>query len=253
MIELVHFSKSYHSSPAVHDVSLHCASGRITGLLGENGAGKTTILRAVCAEHIATSGQVLVNGIDAAENPAAVRSLVGFVPEQANLPSEYTVRELLSMTAHLHGVQNVQKELSRVSELCAIGDVLGKKIHALSKGYRERVAFARALIFNPPVLVLDEPASGLDPAQIVRMRALVSSLAPSHTILLSTHLMQEVDALCDEICILHKGRSVAQGTAQEIAREAGTNTLEEAFFKLTQGENPLENAQSGESQQGESQ
>lgn len=248
MIELVHFSKSYHSSPAVQDVSLQCASGRITGLLGENGAGKTTILRAVCAGHFATSGQVLVNGIDAAENPAAVRSLVGFVPEQPNFPAEYTVRELLLMTARLHAVQNVQKELSRVTELCSVGDVLAKKIRALSKGYRERVAFARALIFNPPVLVLDEPASGLDPAQIVRMRALVTSLAPSHTILLSTHLMQEVDALCDGICILHKGRSVAQGTAGEIARQTGTNSLEEAFFKLTQGETPLGEISQGETQ-----
>lgn len=236
MIELTHFSKMYDTVPAVSDFSLICAPGKITGLLGENGAGKTTILKAVSARHIATSGTVCVNGIDTKEDPAAVRRLVGFVPEQAQFPPDYTVRELLLMTASLHQITDPKKAIRDVSALCSIEDVLPKKIRALSKGYRERLAFANALVYVPPVLVLDEPASGLDPAQIVRMRALVKSLSKTHTILLSTHLMQEVDALCDTVCILHKGKSVAQGTASDIIRETGTKTLEEAFFFLTQGE-----------------
>ena len=233
MIELTAFTKKYAATPAVQDVSFACADGTITGLLGENGAGKTTILKAVAAEHVATSGTVHVNGIDAAENPAAVRAVTGFVREQARLPAEYTVREVLALTADLYAVPDRARAISSVAGECGITDVLSQKIGGLSKGYQERVSFARALIYQPPVLVLDEPASGLDPAQIVRMRALVKSLAHGRTILLSTHLMQEVDALCDHICLLHKGRLVAQGTADDIARAQGVATLEEAFFALT--------------------
>lgn len=234
MIELSHFSKLYKHFSAVTDVSLVCKPGCITGLLGENGAGKTTILKAVAGWHCASSGKLLVHGVNAAENPVAVRSLVGFVPESPVFPAEYTVREFLLMTARIHLLPSPERALSDVAELCSISDILSKKIRTLSKGYRERLAFANALIYNPPVLVLDEPASGLDPAQIVRMRALVKELAKTHTILLSTHLMQEVDILCDFICILHKGQSVAQGSAEEIIRKSGKKSLEEAFLQLTQ-------------------
>ena len=236
MIELNSFSKSYQSGEdAVQDITFTCDDGTITGLLGVNGAGKTTILKAAAARHFASAGSVKVNGIDAAENPSLVRTLVGFVPEQASFPSEFTVKEMLTMTAKFHGVQNVSEEVSRVVSLCALDQMYTKKIAVLSKGYRQRLAFANALVFNPPVLVLDEPASGLDPAQIVRMRALIASLAKGHTILLSTHLMQEVDALCDRICILHRGRAAAYGSAEEILRQNQAASLEEAFFKLTQG------------------
>lgn len=234
MIELTAFTKTYASATAVQDVSLVCREGTVTGLIGENGAGKTTILRAVCAQHFATSGSVRVQGIDAAEDPAAVRALTGFAGEQARLPAAYTVRECLAMTAHVHGVSDCAQAVGMVAEQCGIGDVLAQKIGTLSKGYRERVSLANALVHNPPVVVLDEPASGLDPAQIVRMRALITSLAKGRTILLSTHLMQEVDALCDAVLLLHKGRAVAYGTGDEIARAQQVATLEAAFFTLTQ-------------------
>lgn len=234
MIELNAFSKTYDSSPAVRDVSLVCREGTVTGLLGENGAGKTTILRAVCAQHFATGGTVRVMGIDAAERPAEVRALTGMVGESERLPAEYTVRECLMMAARIHGVGDRERAVAAAAARCGAEDVLAQRIGTLSKGYKERVSFARALVHNPPVLVLDEPANGLDPAQIVRMRALVSSLAKGRTILLSTHLMQEVDALCDTVCLLHKGRAVAYGTAAEVARANGVATLEEAFIKLTQ-------------------
>ncbi|MBQ7158330.1 MAG: ABC transporter ATP-binding protein [Treponema sp.] len=245
MIELTAFTKIYAATPAVQDFSLTCADGTITGLLGENGAGKTTILKAVAAQHFATSGTVHVNGVNASENPAKVRAITGFVSEQAKLPAEYTVRELLTMTAQLHSVPESAHAVESVAEQCGIIDVLSKKISTLSKGYQERVSFANALVYNPPVLVLDEPASGLDPAQIVRMRALVKSLAKGRTILLSTHLMQEVDALCDTICILHKGRAVAHGTADEIARANGVASLEEAFFALVASSEPSNSENGG--------
>lgn len=279
MIELRSFSKSYSSksAPAVSDFSMTCAKGEITGLLGLNGAGKTTILKAICARHFATSGEVLVEGVNASENAEAVRNLTGFITEEPNLPPEYTVAEFLNMVAQLHGQEkkprihtnehgqekspspsvpptskNKESVISVASVLSAsntssasicvhprlidslsLTELLPKKLRTLSKGQRERVNFAQALIYNPSVLVLDEPASGLDPAQILSMRALVRSLKASHTILLSTHLMQEVEALCDRVYIIHEGKFAASGTPSEIAAAHHCKNLEEAFFLIT--------------------
>lgn len=256
MIQLTAFSKSYASRKnaplAVRDFSMTCKTGEITGILGLNGAGKTTILKAICARHFATSGEVLVEGVNASENPEQVRNLTGFVAEEPNLPGEYTVAEYLNMVAELHGVKETQihadsRRLNkkntpssasirvhpRLIETLSLEELLPKKIRTLSKGQRERVNFAQALIYNPKVLVLDEPASGLDPAQILKMRSLVKSLKTDHTILLSTHLMQEVEALCDRVYIIHEGRLAASGTAEEIAAQFECKNLEEAFFKIT--------------------
>ncbi|MBB5225204.1 ABC transporter ATP-binding protein [Treponema ruminis] len=234
MIQLTAFSKSYTSRKnaplAVRDFSMTCQTGEITGILGLNGAGKTTILKAICARHFATSGEVLVEGVNASENPEQVRNLTGFVAEEPNLPGEYTVEEYLNMVAELHGIKENNPLL--IDQL-SLEELLHKKIRTLSKGQRERVNFAQALIYNPKVLVLDEPASGLDPAQILKMRSLVKSLKADHTILLSTHLMQEVEALCDRVYIIHEGRLAASGTAEEIAAQFECKNLEEAFFKIT--------------------
>ena len=235
MIELTNFSKSYSSksdSFAVKDFSMVCKKGEITGLLGLNGAGKTTILKAICARHFATSGSVLVEGLNASEESEQVREVTGFVAEEPHFPEEYTVFEYLNMVAELHGM-NSKTQIHADERGLDITELLHKKIRTLSKGQRERVNFAQALIYNPSVLVLDEPASGLDPAQIVNMRKLVKSLKSDHTILLSTHLMQEVEALCDRVYIIHEGRLAASGTAEEIARASGCKNLEEAFFKIT--------------------
>ena len=253
MIELTNFSKSYSSkndSFAVKDFSMVCKKGEITGLLGLNGAGKTTILKAICARHFATSGSVLVEGLNASEESEKVREITGFVAEEPHFPGEYTVFEYLKMVAELHGMNSKtrmntdERGLEKKQSACIcvnprlihslyLEELLRKKIRTLSKGQRERVNFAQALIYTPSVLVLDEPASGLDPAQIVNMRALVKSLKSDHTILLSTHLMQEVEALCDRVYIIHEGRLAASGTAEEIARASGCKNLEEAFFKIT--------------------
>ena len=254
MIQLINFSKSYSSKKdafAVEDFSLECKKGEITGLLGLNGAGKTTILKAVTARHFATSGSVLVEGIEAGEESEKVRNLTGFVAEEPNLPGEYTVEEYLNMVASLHGLETQMhadkrrlknNDINSSASICvnprlikelSLEELFPKKIRTLSKGQRQRLNFAQALIHNPRVLVLDEPASGLDPAQIIKMRSLVKSLKKDHTILLSTHLMQEVEALCDCLYIIHEGRLAASGRAEEISRNAGCDSLEEAFFKIT--------------------
>ncbi|MBQ9623756.1 MAG: ABC transporter ATP-binding protein [Treponema sp.] len=254
MIQLINFSKSYSSkSPfAVSDINMTCEKGSITGILGLNGAGKTTILKAITARHFATSGSVLVEGIEAGENAEQVRNLTGFVEEEPKLPGEYTVEEYLSQVFSLHQekeshtdsefLRNSNSKMILRSKIesvwqyensLSISDLLPKKIKTLSKGQRQRVNFAQALIYNPSVLVLDEPASGLDPAQIINMRSLVKSLKDEHTILLSTHLMQEVDSLCDKVYILHQGKIAASGRPDEIASQFKCKNLEEAFFKIT--------------------
>ncbi len=240
MVELINFSKTYKSSKkgdsfAVSNFSMTCKNGEITGILGLNGAGKTTILKAICARHVATKGDVLVDGINASENIEKIREITGFVQEEPDLPKEYTVEEYLRLTASLHKIDfkaAIKSEKSHITELF-LDELLPKKIKALSKGQRERVNFAQALIYNPCTLVLDEPASGLDPAQIINMRALVKSLKKDHTIILSTHLMQEVDSLCDRVYIINDGKLAASGTPQEIINENNCKNLEDAFFKIT--------------------
>lgn len=242
MIELTDFTKIYRTglfqrkdTPAVVSFSMTCTPGTITGLLGPNGAGKTTILKAVCAQHFATSGKVVVENIDVSENPAAVRQCTGFVEEQSILPAEYTVAEYLHFCVTRFGFdkKQIENSIDRVISECAISSVLSKKIGTLSKGYLQRVSFAKALASNPPVLVLDEPASGLDPAQIVRMRELIKNLSKGRTVLLSTHLMQEVDALCSNVYIVSHGTCAAHGTAEAIIKNTNTASLEDAFLKLT--------------------
>lgn len=233
MVELKSFSKKYSSHSenfAVKDFSLVCESAKITGILGLNGAGKTTILKAICAQHFATEGQVLVDLLDASEFPQKIRNLTGFVQEEPDLKPNFTVIEYIKMSAMLHNcpLENVEKVIKE----CSLEEVKFKKIKTLSKGFRERVNFAQALVYNPPVLVLDEPASGLDPNQIINMRALVKELAKEKTIILSTHLMQEAESLCDTICIIFNGQKKIHGTISQILSETGTKSLEEAFMSL---------------------
>lgn len=234
MISIKDLTKSYGSHVAVQDINMECPEGSITGLLGPNGAGKTTILKAITARHFGEKGYVEVEGFDTQNNTAQIRNITGFVMENPDLPGEYYVNEYLKSIAELHNItkEQIRDNLENVKKLCSLKNVWCKKISELSKGYKERVNFAQALVYSPKVLVLDEPASGLDPEQILRMRELVKSLKKDHTIILSTHLMQEVDALCDSVYIINKGKCVASGTATKIASENNCKDLEEAFFKL---------------------
>lgn len=241
MIEVDSFTKIYGTkktdSKAVDGVSFVAQPGVITGLLGPNGAGKTTILKAICALHYPTEGAVRVMGRDVESFPVEVRSLVGYVSEQPALIGSLTAKDFLQYAGELRFAGRagavVADAVERVVEECQLQEVLHKPISHLSKGYRQRLSFAQALLHNPPVLVLDEPVSGLDPAQIRQMRDMIKRLSREKTILLSTHLMQEVEALCQQVHIISRGRLVASGSAQEITATTGTKSFEDAFLKLT--------------------
>lgn len=234
MVSLVDFTKTYNSSVAVDNVNMNFENGKITGILGPNGAGKTTILKAICARHFATKGKVIVNGIDAQDESQKLKKITGFVEESAVLNSSLTVLEYLNFKTELYKVS--KDKINSIIKLCSLEEVINKKVKNLSKGYMERVNFAGALIYDPEVLILDEPATGLDPAQIIKMRSLVKELASSKTIILSTHLMQEAQALCDKIFILNRGKVLAEGSIEQICRQTGCGDLEKSYFKLIESD-----------------
>ncbi|MFI3258400.1 MAG: ABC transporter ATP-binding protein [Spirochaetales bacterium] len=238
MIELQSFTKSYGNTVAAEDVSFIAPSCCVTALAGLNGAGKTTVLKAVCSMHYADSGSVRVNGIDAHDFPIKNKSQIGFVSEQSNFHGEYTVFEFLlcEVAVILSAVAKKQRlqEVFSVTELCSLQEVVFKRIKTLSKGYRQRLSLARCLLGNPSVLVLDEPTSGLDPRQIVEMRNLIENLAVSKTVLISTHLMQEMQALCSHIAVMHKGRLEFFGSEKDLCIKTAQPDLETAFLKLTE-------------------
>jgi ABC-2 type transport system ATP-binding protein len=240
-IRLENFGKNYGNVTAVRGITLTARKGEITGLLGQNGAGKTTILKAVCAIHYPSEGEVWVGGFQTTEDPVKVRMITGYVSEQPALYPSFTGREFLNHIAAIRltalGIPKAEhkERVERVAELCALGeDMLSKRVSALSKGYRQRLALASSLIHDPEILVLDEPTSGLDPVQIHQLRELILSLSKDKTVLLSTHLMQEVEALCTTIHIIHNGMRVLSGTKAELLQQTGTATLEDAFLKTAE-------------------
>lgn len=249
MVEVDSFTKIYSSNKlkdkhskgflAVDSVSFTARPGLVTGLLGPNGAGKTTILKAICGLHYPSSGAVRVMGKDVESFPVEVRGMVGYVSEQPALIASFTAGDFLNYAGKLRFAsksftdETVGQAVERVVEECDLKAVFHRSIGQLSKGYRQRLSFAQALLHNPPVLVLDEPVSGLDPAQIRQMRDMIKRLGRKRTILLSTHLMQEVEALCQIVHIISGGRLVASGSAQEIVASTGARNFEDAFLKLT--------------------
>ncbi len=246
MIELKSFSKSYSSksAPAAANVSLTIPDGSITGLLGPNGSGKTTIMKAICGFHYPTSGSIRITApgspatsFTTDENPELCMKYIGYVPEIPLLPKDMRVLDFLHYAADIHGIskEKSKEACNLVIKECSLEKLLSKKIRTLSKGQQQRVSFAQAIIHNPPNLILDEPVSGLDPAQIIQMRELIQRLSKKTAILMSTHLLQEVYSLCSNICIISDGKIAASGTEEEISIVAGTKNLEEAFVKLTAG------------------
>lgn len=237
MIEVNHFYKSYASQNnneyAVQDVSFIVPKGKIIGLLGPNGSGKTTIMKALCGIHYATKGYVKINEIDLSQTPQAAMQFTGYVPEISVLPKDFSVKNFLEYVCNMHDISDITQAINLVSKQCSLEKILNKKIKNLSKGQQQRVSFAQCLIYNPENLILDEPISGLDPAQIQQMRSLIKELSKTKAILLSTHIMQEVSSLCDEIYILNNGCVVAKGTEKQIAESTQSKNIEEAFIKLT--------------------
>jgi gliding motility-associated transport system ATP-binding protein len=228
MIEVEHLSKSFGGRPAVKDVSFRVAKGEILGFLGPNGAGKTTTMRILTCYMPATSGTARVAGFDIFEQSMEVRRRVGYLPESPPLYDEMTVRSYLDFAARIKGVasRQVRTRIDTVAAKCGLSDVLPRVVGHLSRGYRQRVGLAQALIHDPPVLILDEPTNGLDPAQIVEIRQVIKGLASDHTVIFSTHILPEVTATCSSVVIINYGQAVVAGPLSELAAgERGAQKL----------------------------
>lgn len=219
MIEVRNLTKKYGDKKAVNNISFSVGQGEILGFLGPNGAGKSTTMNMLTGYISSTSGQILINGVDILEDPKKAKSFIGYLPEIPPLYVDMTVEGYLDFMYDLKKCKLPRKaHLKDVCDLCKISDVRGRIIKNLSKGYRQRVGLAQALIGNPPVLILDEPTVGLDPKQILEIRTLIKKLGKSHTVILSSHILPEIQAVCDKIIIINKGVVAADGTADEIAK-----------------------------------
>ena len=228
MIEVQNLTKQYGPVTAVSDVSFRVEDGEILGFLGPNGAGKTTTMRVITGYMPATEGKVVVAGYDVFEKPLEAKRRTGYLPETPPLYPDMTVREYLSFVARIKGVPR-RDTASRVDEAMKktrVADMAGRHCSKLSKGYRQRVGLAQAMIHNPEVLILDEPTAGLDPKQIIETRQLIRDLGGSHTIVLSTHILPEVSQTCHRIVIINKGKVVAVDTPDNLtARLRGSETM----------------------------
>ncbi len=226
MIEISHLVKRYGAKFAVDDISFSVGKGEIVGFLGPNGAGKSTTMNILTGYLSSTSGTATVGGIDILENPYEAKKLIGFLPEQPPLYVDMKVDEYLNFIYELKKCKlNREKHLAEVCEVTKISDVRGRMIKNLSKGYRQRVGIAQALIGNPKVLIFDEPTVGLDPKQIIEIRNLIRNLGSDHTIILSTHILPEVQAVCDRIVIINQGRLIADEKTENITRVVEENRL----------------------------
>ncbi len=218
MIDVRDLTKYYGQRPAVDNITFQVEPGQIVGFLGPNGAGKTTTLRILTGYMPATSGQARVAGYDVFTESLQARRQIGYLPENVPLYTDMRVREYLTFRAKLRGMNRTDRDsrLTKVVDMCWLGDVIDRPIGQLSKGYRQRVGLADALIHDPKVLILDEPTVGLDPTQIREMRNLIRSLGGKHTVMLSSHILPEVEATCDRTIIIAAGRIVAAGTVEEL-------------------------------------
>lgn len=236
MIEVSHLTKQYGNHLAVDDVSFTVADGQICGLLGPNGAGKSTIMNILTGYLPATSGQVTVAGHPLPEEADAAKACVGYLPEQPPLYPEMTVQEYLTFAAELKGVKKAERkeQVRRAARRTGLETVLPRLIRSLSKGYKQRVGIAQALLGSPRLIILDEPTVGLDPAQVIEIRKLIRELGRAHTVILSSHILSEVQAVCQQILILSKGHLAAAGSLEELTSDG--KSLEEVFLELTDGE-----------------
>lgn len=233
MIEVSHLTKTYGRHLAVDDVSFTVEDGQICGLLGPNGAGKSTIMNILTGYLSATGGLVTVAGHPLPEEADAAKACVGYLPEQPPLYPEMTVEEYLLFSAELKGVKRADRkeQVRKAAHRTGLDNVMPRLIRSLSKGYRQRVGIAQALLGSPKLIILDEPTVGLDPAQVVEIRKLIRELG--HTVILSSHILSEVQAVCQQVLILSKGKLAASGTLEELT--AGDRSLEEVFMELTGG------------------
>ncbi|MBE6542102.1 MAG: ATP-binding cassette domain-containing protein [Ruminococcaceae bacterium] len=224
MIEISNLVKNYGSKFAVDDISFKISKGEIVGFLGPNGAGKSTTMNILTGYLSSTSGVAKVGGIDILENPYEAKKIIGFLPEQPPLYMDMTVNEYLNFVYEIKECKlNRKKHLEEVRQVTKIDDVQNRLIKNLSKGYRQRVGIAQALIGNPPVIIFDEPTVGLDPKQIIEIRNLIRNLGHSHTVILSTHILSEVQSVCDRIIIINEGKIIADEKTESITQVVEDN------------------------------
>ena len=226
MIEVSNLVKFYGDKRALGGISFTVNQGEILGLLGPNGAGKTTTMNIITGYLSATSGKVTINGFDVLEQPEMAKKNVGYLPELPPLFLDMTVYEYLEYVSELKKVpKDIKKNhISEIMKMVHIGNVSGRLIHNLSKGYRQRVGIAQTLIGNPEVIILDEPTVGLDPNQVIEIRKLIASLSKKHTIIFSSHILSEVQAVCDRVIIINNGKIVADAPTMELSAQVEGNT-----------------------------
>lgn len=235
-ILVTNLRKSYGSQPALSGISFEARPGRVLGFLGPNGAGKSTTMKILCGTLLPTAGEAWVAGHHVCHDSLDVRRKIGYLPETNPLYPDMYIREALYFIAGLHHLKSPKNRIDEVIALTGLGPELRKKIHQLSKGYRQRVGLALAILHDPEVLILDEPTAGLDPNQLQDIRTLIRQLGSKKTILLSTHIMQEVEAVCDDVVIIRSGEIVADFKLADLNRNYPDSNLEKLFIRLTADE-----------------
>jgi ABC-2 type transport system ATP-binding protein len=226
-------TKIYDKQIAVDQISFEALPGRILGFLGPNGAGKSTTMKMITGFLSPNSGEILVGGLNTTSESIAVKQKIGYLPESNPLYFEMYVKEYLQFVGEIYGVKDLKNRIAEVIEATGLQKEQHKLIGQLSKGYKQRVGLAQAIIHLPEVLILDEPTSGLDPNQLIEIRSLIKELGKTKTVVLSTHIMQEVEAICDDVIIINKGKIVANSSLQELLDLHQEKTLEPIFVKLT--------------------
>ena len=223
MITIENLTKIFGQHEAVKSISFSIDKGETLGLLGPNGAGKTTTMRMITGYLPPTEGRVMINEMDMFDHPNEVKKQIGYLPEQPPLYLDMTVMEYLKFTAQIRGVRvsDIKNNVNHVAELCGITDKLGRLTGNLSKGYRQRVGLAQALVHDPKILILDEPTSGLDPRQIIEIRDLIKELGRERTVILSSHILQEVTSVCEKVAIINDGKLVAFDTIANLSHDLG--------------------------------
>lgn len=230
-ITVKNLSKFYDNIKAVDNFNFTAKKGEIIALLGPNGAGKSTLMNMITGFLAPSKGEIFVKGINISEQPMKAKEIIGFLPEGSPLYPDMSVKMFLKYMADLRGVG--KQEIKNAIELAKIENVLYQKIETLSKGYLRRVGFAQSILSNPDILLLDEPTDGLDPNQKNHMRKLISKMGKEKTIIISTHLLDEAETICNRIVLINKGKIMADGTCSDILKQTKTKSLEKAFAKLT--------------------
>ena len=223
MIEVSHVSRNFGDFRAVNDVSFSIPTGQIVGLLGPNGAGKTTTMRMITGFLAPSAGSILIDGIDVSENPVEAKKKIGYMPESAPLYGEMIVEDYLTYIANIYG-QNPEEKLPLLCKECGLKEVMSKNISELSRGNRQRVALAHALMNDPEILILDEPTSGLDPNQVEDVRDIIREIGKTRTVIVSTHILSEVETICSRAIIISGGKLVADSSIEELKNSIGTSS-----------------------------